>query len=57
MREFRDGAVAIGLSGLTGELELGADGRVRRSTDWARVERGLPLPAPSGSPLPLPRGP
>jgi hypothetical protein len=57
MREFRDGAVAIGLSGLTGELELGADGRVRRSADWARIERGLPQPAPSGPPLPLPRGP
>jgi outer membrane PBP1 activator LpoA protein len=57
MREFRDGAVAIGLVGLTGELQLGSDGRVQRSADWARIERGLPQPAPSGPPAPSPRGP
>jgi outer membrane PBP1 activator LpoA protein len=57
MREFRNGAVAIGLVGLTGELQLGMDGRVQRTADWARIERGLPQPAPSGPPAPSPRGP
>ncbi len=56
MREFRDGAVAIGLVGLTGELQLGTDGRVQRTADWARIERGLPQPAPSAPPAPPPRG-
>ena len=45
-RQLAGGAPVIGLQGLTGLLEVaGADGRVQRSVQFARIEGGRLLPA------------
>ena len=53
--QLRGGARSIGLAGLTGELEIAADGRVRRRLQFARIEGGRPQPlGTSAPPLPAP---
>jgi hypothetical protein len=52
--ELRGNARTIGIAGLTGELEVGRDGRVQRRLEFARVEGGRPQPAGTASPLPAP---
>jgi len=42
------------ISGLTGALEVKADGTVLRELDWARVSGGRALPAGAGGALPAP---
>ena len=44
----------VGLSGLTGALQVHADGIVQRELDWARISGGRELPAGSGPALPAP---
>lgn len=51
--ELRGSSRTIGIAGLTGELELGRDGRVQRRPEFALVEGGRPQPAGTGAP-PLP---
>jgi outer membrane PBP1 activator LpoA protein len=52
----RSGQLAEGVSGLTGTLFLGADGRVHRRLAWAQFSGGevVPLPPPLPPPLPAP---
>jgi outer membrane PBP1 activator LpoA protein len=53
--ELRGNVHAIGLDGLTGPLEIGADGRVQRQLRFARIEDGRPQPlGTSVPPLPAP---
>jgi len=42
----------VGLPGLTGGLEAGSDGRIRRAIEFARIEGGKPQPAGNGVLLP-----
>ena len=48
--QLRGNASFIGVSGLTGTLTVGPDGRVQRSLEFARVEGGTPRPAVVGAP-------
>jgi outer membrane PBP1 activator LpoA protein len=53
--QLRGNARTIGLAGLTGELEIGTDGKVLRRLQFARIEGGRPQPAgTSAPPLPAP---
>lgn len=53
--ELRGNARSIGLDGLTGELEIAADGKVLRQIQFARIESGRPQPlGASVPPLPAP---
>ena len=52
MRGLHGPAGAMGVSGLTGEVEVAPDGRVRREVEWARIEGGRPQAAGAGG-LPL----
>jgi len=45
---MRSTAQAIAIDGLTGELEMAADGRVQRRLEWARIEGGHPQAAEAG---------
>jgi outer membrane PBP1 activator LpoA protein len=54
MSELRSGRTSTGIDGLTGRLTFGANGRIERTLDWARIEGGqlqpagaLPAPPPS----------
>jgi outer membrane PBP1 activator LpoA protein len=47
----------VAMNGLTGALQIGADGLVRRELDWARVTGGRESAAGSGPPLPSPGEP
>jgi outer membrane PBP1 activator LpoA protein len=47
----------VGLNGLTGALQVHADGIVQRELDWARISGGRALPAGSGPALPTPSEP
>lgn len=47
----------VGLNGLTGALQVHADGIVQREMDWARISGGRELPAGSAPPLPAPSEP
>ena len=40
MSELRSGRTGTGIEGLTGRLTIGANGRVERTLDWARIEGG-----------------
>ena len=40
MSELRSGRTGTGIDGLTGRLTFGANGRVERTLDWARIEGG-----------------
>jgi len=48
VRQMRSTAQAIAIDGLTGELEMAADGRVQRRLEWARIEGGHPQAAEAG---------
>jgi outer membrane PBP1 activator LpoA protein len=53
--QLRGSARSTGLAGLTGELEIAADGRVQRRLQFARIEGGRPQPlGTSAPPLPAP---
>ncbi len=52
--ELRSTARSFGLDGLTGELDVAADGRVLRRMEWASVQGGRPLAAGPAAPLPPP---
>jgi hypothetical protein len=45
MRSLRGSGRVFGYNGLTGVLDVGADGQVRRQTDFARVVNGVAEPA------------
>jgi outer membrane PBP1 activator LpoA protein len=45
MTELRSGRTGTGIDGLTGRLTLGANGRIERTLDWARIEGGRSQPA------------
>jgi len=45
MSELRSGRTSTGIDGLTGRLTFGADGRIERTLDWARIEGGQLQPA------------
>ena len=54
--QLRENVRTIGLDGLTGEIEIGQDGKVQRGLQFARIEGGHPqplgasvLPAPAAS--------
>jgi outer membrane PBP1 activator LpoA protein len=51
---LRDNVRTIGLDGLTGELDIGPDGRVQRNLQFARIEGGKPRPLGAGLAAPLP---
>jgi hypothetical protein len=51
---LRDNVRSIGLDGLTGELDIGQDGRVQRNLQFARIEGGKPQPLGAGVAAPLP---
>ena len=57
MNELRGNVRHIGLSGLTGGLEMTGSGAVSRRLDFARIEDGQPLPAGSPVPILLPSAP
>ena len=57
MNELRGNVRHIGLSGLTGGLEMTESGTVRRRLDFARIEGGQPQPAGSPVPILLPSAP
>ena len=44
MSQLRSGRTTTSIDGLTGRLTFGADGRVLRELDWARIEGGQPRP-------------
>ena len=53
--ELRGNVRTIGLDGLTGEIEIGQDGKVQRNLQFARIEDGRPQPlGASVPPLPAP---
>ena len=45
MAELRSGRTSTGIDGLTGRLTFGANGRIERTLDWARIEGGQLQPA------------
>ncbi len=45
MSELRSGRTSTGIDGLTGRLTFGANGRIERTLDWARIEGGQLQPA------------
>jgi outer membrane PBP1 activator LpoA protein len=45
MTELRSGRTSTGIDGLTGRLTFGANGRIERTLDWARIEGGRSQPA------------
>jgi outer membrane PBP1 activator LpoA protein len=45
MSELRSGRTSTGIDGLTGRLTFGANGRIERTLDWARIEGGRLQPA------------
>jgi len=47
----------FGLDGLTGELDVAADGRVLRRLEWASIQGGRPQAAGLAAPLPTPGEP
>jgi outer membrane PBP1 activator LpoA protein len=47
----------VALNGLTGALQIHADGIVHRELDWARISGGRETAAGSGPPLPAPSEP
>jgi outer membrane PBP1 activator LpoA protein len=55
--ELRSTARSFGLDGLTGELDVAADGRVLRRMEWASVQGGRPQAAGLSAPLPAPSEP
>ena len=52
--ELRSTARSFGLDGLTGELDVAADGRVLRRLEWASIQGGRPQAAGLSAPLPAP---
>jgi outer membrane PBP1 activator LpoA protein len=52
--ELRSAARSFGLAGLTGELDVTADGRVLRRMEWASIQGGRPQAAGASAPLPAP---
>lgn len=54
----RSSSLGTGVSGLTGVLRVGANGRVERELDWGRFQRGqvrhapAPVPGPAAAPGP-----
>jgi hypothetical protein len=55
--ELRSAARSFGLDGLTGELDVAADGRVSRTLEWASIQGGRPQAAGYSAPQPAPVGP
>jgi outer membrane PBP1 activator LpoA protein len=55
--ELRSTARSFGLDGLTGELDVAADGRVLRRLEWASIQGGRPQAAGLAAPLPTPGEP
>lgn len=54
--QLRDNVRTLGLDGLTGELDIGQDGKVQRTLQFARIEGGRPAPlGASVPPLPAPQ--
>ena len=51
MRQMRGAAGTFAVDGLTGTLEVAADGRVQRQLEWARIEGGRPQAAGAASPF------
>ena len=45
MSELRSGRTNTGIDGLTGRLTFGANGRIERTLDWARIDGGQMQPA------------
>jgi outer membrane PBP1 activator LpoA protein len=45
MSELRSGRTSTGIDGLTGRLTIGANGRIERTLDWARIVGGQMQPA------------
>ena len=45
MSELRSGRTSTAIDGLTGRLTFGANGRIERTLDWARIEGGQLQPA------------
>ncbi len=55
MRSLRGTTLGVGVDGLTGDLEVAPDGRVRRRMEWARIEGGRAQAAGNSAP-PAPPG-
>ena len=54
--QLRENVRTIGLDGLTGEIEIGQDGKVQRELQFAHIEGGRPQPlGASTPPLPAPQ--
>jgi hypothetical protein len=52
--QFRFPGGPVGVSGLTGHLEMQPDGHVQRDLEWAVVDRGRPQPAVTAVPVVAP---